>query len=224
MAEESNPRSGKMPAVWYLADMRGRIGPLSLGELKDTLATLPDANDVLVWAKHLPDWKRVRDVPELVAVAAPLDFNKAFAEALSSRFVENPAPTGSAEARSNPQVQPSALRVSGAKPNYIFRHWRGELSLPLSYWVNGVGLGLVAAFAAEVVILYMNPTLSELIALRAAYLSFFGWAWTGIWRSAGRRTPNGPDGWGWAARAAIILAAIRIASDLIGGRWLSEVP
>ena len=89
--------------------------------------------------------------------------------------------------------------------------------MPLSYWVNGVAFGLLATFAADVVMLYTNPTMSELIALAAGYISFFVWAWTGIWRSAGRRTPNGPDGWGWAARAAIILGAIRVASDFIEG-------
>src|SRR5882757_2184777 len=38
---------------------------------------------------------------------------------------------------------------------YIRRHWRGQLSLPVSYWVNGpvlwVGL-LVAAFAGGVAV------------------------------------------------------------------------
>ncbi len=54
------------PDVWYYADQRGRVGILSLDELKNTLATLPNANDELVWAEHLSEWKRVRDAPDLV--------------------------------------------------------------------------------------------------------------------------------------------------------------
>src|SRR5947209_19993561 len=31
--------------------------------------------------------------------------------------------------------------------NYFARHWRGELSLPKSYWVNGVVFGLLVGIA-----------------------------------------------------------------------------
>jgi hypothetical protein len=32
--------------------------------------------------------------------------------------------------------------------NYLMRHWRGELSLPISYWVNGslLGVGFLLLF------------------------------------------------------------------------------
>jgi len=37
------------------------------------------------------------------------------------------------------------ISESGEKnTNYFIRHWRGELSLPVSYWVNGF-LALIAA-------------------------------------------------------------------------------
>jgi len=32
------------------------------------------------------------------------------------------------------EVAPKAAR----KRNYFVRHWRGELSLPVSYWLNGL--------------------------------------------------------------------------------------
>ncbi|WP_456763682.1 DUF4339 domain-containing protein [Bradyrhizobium sp. USDA 4463] len=57
------------PDVWYYADHGGQLGPLSLQELKDTLATLPNPEDVLVWASHLPHWKRAGEVPELTAIS-----------------------------------------------------------------------------------------------------------------------------------------------------------
>src|SRR5689334_12574412 len=37
-----------------------------------------------------------------------------------------------------------------AKPrNYFTRHWRGELSLPVSYWVNGILTGGMVVLAAK---------------------------------------------------------------------------
>ena len=66
--DRRGPRSGetRAPDVWYYADQMGRVGPLSLEELKNALTTLPNTNDVLVWCQHLSDWKRVRDVPVLM--------------------------------------------------------------------------------------------------------------------------------------------------------------
>jgi hypothetical protein len=52
------------PDVWYYADQRGRKGPFNFQELKDKLATLQNAEYVLVWANHLGDWKRAREIPE----------------------------------------------------------------------------------------------------------------------------------------------------------------
>jgi GYF domain 2 len=53
VAEGSSPRSGEMPALWYFADNGGQIGPLSIHELKDTIAKLPNPADVLVWANEV---------------------------------------------------------------------------------------------------------------------------------------------------------------------------
>jgi hypothetical protein len=53
--------------IWYYADERGQIGPLTLQQLRETLATLSNAKDVLVWCDGFPDWKRAGDVSELRA-------------------------------------------------------------------------------------------------------------------------------------------------------------
>ena len=54
-----------MPDTWYIAINGAQVGPLSLQELKATLATFANANDVLVLCDRLADWKPVRDLPEL---------------------------------------------------------------------------------------------------------------------------------------------------------------
>jgi hypothetical protein len=49
---------------WYSLGSAGHIGPLSLQELKKTLAAFRNARDVLVWREGLPAWKRAGDFPE----------------------------------------------------------------------------------------------------------------------------------------------------------------
>jgi hypothetical protein len=56
-----------MSDTWYYVNSGLRTGPISLRGLKETLATLPDANDVLVWCEGFPDWKIAGDVKELRA-------------------------------------------------------------------------------------------------------------------------------------------------------------
>jgi len=50
---------------WYYLSSRGHIGPLSLEELKETLAGFQNRKDVLVWSEGFPNWERAENVPEL---------------------------------------------------------------------------------------------------------------------------------------------------------------
>lgn len=54
-----------MSAIWYYAGHTGHVGPLTLQQLEQTLATMANPADVLVWCPKFPDWKKARDVPEL---------------------------------------------------------------------------------------------------------------------------------------------------------------
>src|SRR5580700_10641057 len=60
-----------MPDSWYIAINGAEVGPMTLQELKATLATFANAKDMLVWRDGLADWKPVRDLPELLLQAAP---------------------------------------------------------------------------------------------------------------------------------------------------------
>jgi GYF domain 2 len=66
-AEALPPRPSPMSDVWYYANQGGHVGPFSFRQLKQTLSTMADSADVLVWCDKFPDWKRARDVPELWA-------------------------------------------------------------------------------------------------------------------------------------------------------------
>ena len=63
-------RASLMSDNWYYANQDGYVGPFSLQQLKQTLATMANSADVLVWCDKFPNWKSARDVPELWAERA----------------------------------------------------------------------------------------------------------------------------------------------------------
>lgn len=65
--EPLRQRPSPMSDVWYYANQSGHVGPFSLQQLTQTLATIENPADVLVWCNKFPNWKSVRDVPELWA-------------------------------------------------------------------------------------------------------------------------------------------------------------
>src|SRR5215467_13458121 len=54
---------------WYYSVPEGQVGPITLEELKHTLPTLPNAQDVYIWHDSLPDWIRAGDLADIVAKA-----------------------------------------------------------------------------------------------------------------------------------------------------------
>ena len=76
------------------------------------------------------------------------------------------------------------------RANYFVRHWRGELSLAVSYWVNGVLASLAAfsvAYALASLIFQMHTDYSPAIYWISVWLAIFLitlWQVVGIWRSA----------------------------------------
>lgn len=106
--------------------------------------------------------------------------------------------------------------------NYLVRHWRGELSLPVSYWINGgvlVGIVSMALYAA------VNEMGNGSYSLRAISFASIGillfsvtaWLWSivGIWRSADHHVARGGTyGWASAARVMVVLGFIALTGNL----------
>jgi hypothetical protein len=115
--------------------------------------------------------------------------------------------------------------VSGSdydrRRSYIVRHWRGELSLPVSYWINSF-LGAVAVFAVFSCIgRLIAPTDSPLgFAIVVSGAWFFlmvanSWQLVGVWRSAGKHKGRGGSGfWAGLARVMVILGFLGLAGSL----------
>lgn len=110
-----------------------------------------------------------------------------------------------------------------AKRNYFVRHWYGELTLGVSYWVNGF-LGNIALYA---VILGLAGILRgstnnyvHVVYWCGIYLVAFAiviWQLTGIWRSANQHIARTyRSGWANAAKAAVVIGLLRFFGDFLG--------
>jgi hypothetical protein len=114
-------------------------------------------------------------------------------------------------------LPPQAVRSR----NYLVRHWRGELSLPVSYWLNGTVSGLVVGLVIGGMAYLINwqgdaePVvwLSTLIAswILAALLTI--WQAVGIWRAAIRYRRSGKDFWGGVAQMLTVAGLLVFPYD-----------
>jgi hypothetical protein len=113
-------------------------------------------------------------------------------------------------------VDPDAPAQTPAAPrgNFVARHWRGDLSLPISFWIDGVAFGLVWRL-----LLYSLLSYQPMVGLRSGTWTILGvafsgivatiltlWTVVGIWRSS--RAYDGPAVWPMLARIAAVLTAI----------------
>jgi len=103
---------------------------------------------------------------------------------------------------------------------YFARHWRGELSLPVSYWLNGfiVTVSLTVFFVIMASSINLkddyNPAMALSVTIGAWALSLFVYSWqtVGIWRSANRYKQS-KRFWGTAAQVFVVLGILRTLGD-----------
>jgi uncharacterized membrane protein len=112
---------------------------------------------------------------------------------------------------------PPPLPPPGAQ-NYFARHWRGELSLPLSYWVNGTLCGVLSGLfiAGLGALIYREGEARPLVWLISLTTVWFLivvlsiWQVVGIWRSATHYQQNGRRFWGGVAKALMVLGGLQV--------------
>ncbi|HEX7115272.1 MAG TPA: hypothetical protein VF193_09075 [Steroidobacter sp.] len=153
----------------------------------------------------LPVQERASSSPS-VALATPVGPGPSVAVTAEPRTVVPPAAVAD-------QV---AKQTGGLPRNYFVRHWRGDLSLPVAYWVNGVllTLGLTTGIALTEDAINALPLRSvatigliqHLVAIATTV-----WMSVGIWRSADKHPSRGGSR-GWAV-AAQVMTAIGVLSS-----------
>jgi hypothetical protein len=108
--------------------------------------------------------------------------------------------------------------------SYIKKHWRGELSLGISYWLNSFLGNIVAVSAVTAINVNIADSPSPTLILAAAvtqYSLLFAvsvWQITGTWRSANNhKQDTGRKFWASAAQAMLVLGIINTAQVMIVG-------
>jgi len=102
--------------------------------------------------------------------------------------------------------------------NYFVRHWRGELSLAVSFWINGILAYLCIAVIGEFKMDLMRDvdlrtTAAASILLYALSLLVTFWLVIGIWRSASKHAGRGGRKV-WASLAKLMVA-LRLLSLVV---------
>jgi len=128
-----------------------------------------------------------------------------------------PAPRDSDLHRSR-QDRPAQQPIGNARRkrrNYFARHWRGELSLPVSYWINGILAG-IATLSVNLAITATTDFKDDFqpgIALAAEILIWTTtsviavWQLVGLWRSATNYRKALKIFWGVVVKVLVILGA-----------------
>jgi ATP-dependent protease ClpP protease subunit len=104
------------------------------------------------------------------------------------------------------------------KPNWFIRHWRGELSLVRSYWLNTFCVNLIIYIAFFIM---EKAKFVEEYPYQSFFLIFatFGiacWQLVGLWRSATKYLDNGRSSlWGNLARLTVILGCLQNCTVLV---------
>lgn len=123
-----------------------------------------------------------------------------------------------------PGHPPATTTPKAPRRNYLLRHWHGELSLGVSYWVNVVLVGLAWAGAVALLGFAMSrwrPVLNDslqvallLSALALVPLPVSTWQVVGAWRSGNAHVARGGRRfWAIAARVMLVLAVLRVVAD-----------
>lgn len=100
--------------------------------------------------------------------------------------------------------------------SYVGQHWRGELSLPVSYFVNVILVGIAATFVVVAVgnVFFSDyapwPAFWALVAIWAALAVLTIWQWVGVWRSADEHPKRGGSSfWAGAAKFMVVIGALQ---------------
>ena len=103
-------------------------------------------------------------------------------------------------------------RVKKSNDNFFVRFWNGQLSLPMSYWGVGIGLGIVYGFIIAIITIGLGMSDD---AMWGFIIPFQIYTVVGIWRSSDRY--KGPKFWAILAKIMIIIGIISNFSSLLTG-------
>ena len=124
---------------WYISKQGVKAGPYSDTQIQALLQEGRLAPNHLAWRFGLAGWTPIRKLSELC------DSASSHAQSAQLFHLVTVTETDRATAR-----LPERASLKTRRDSYCARHWRGELSLPVSLWINGnlISLALAASVMA----------------------------------------------------------------------------
>jgi hypothetical protein len=209
---------------WYVFVNGKELGPAKFdglaelanrGVLQKNIQVRRSGTDQWIAAGDIPDLFPIDTISETKSAASKISISKA--DRLRLEPPNTDAPTDRAPA-TRTDAKPRKWK------NYIVRHWRGELSLPISYWINGF-LGNIAAVVAIAAITTsadikdnFRPEIAllSIILIWATVLVVFVWQMVGVWRSATNyQQTKLKSSWGGIAKFFMVIALLRTIGSFI---------
>ena len=105
-----------------------------------------------------------------------------------------------------------AKRKISKNENFFVRFWKGDLSLPMSYWGVGVGIGIIFGFLVGAFTISVG--MSE-DAMWGFLIPFQIYTVVGIWRSADKY--KGTKFWAILAKVAVVFGIVSNLFSMIAG-------
>ena len=155
-----------------------------------------------------------------------IDPTSAAAQALGPPSAsEPPASWQQASNRPRPAAAPRRRPAPAEVGSYFARHWRGELSLPRSYWLNNFLVATPLAMLLTGLMSWISVKgdslqVSAIVVLVGfpLLLSLDVWCLVGAWRSAANYLRDqGSLLWGWLARISLVLGTLQLAASVVFG-------
>jgi hypothetical protein len=157
-----------------------------------------------------------------------IDPTSAAADALNVPRPAEPPPAWQ-EASHRPRPQPGRTpprrTESAPKTGYFKAHWRGEHSLPRSYWLNNFLVATPLAMLLTGLMSWISVKgdslqISAIVVLLGfpLLLALNVWCLVGAWRAARNYLhEHGSALWGWLARISLVLGTLQLAASVLLG-------
>jgi ATP-dependent protease ClpP protease subunit len=103
--------------------------------------------------------------------------------------------------------------------NYFVRHWRGQLSLAVSFWANCIGATLVCIGLVMLANRYLGDISlrgqsTAVLSIKASWLVVTVWSVVGAWSSAGHHAERGgARGWAFMAQMLIVFVVLSTTTN-----------
>ena len=228
------------PDTWHVDRGDGAIGEMTDRAVREGISEGSVTRETLVWRPGMATWMAASAVglftpPRLPSVdrrSTPPKLSQVIPSGgISSPRVRLGAPDENTAATTGDvpaDIQPSPTRPKETRASYVARHWRGELSLGVSYWINGTLVGIVVSVLTGVLAAQDITAAPRMLSFAYAVLALTLipitiWQIVGIWRSAAPKS-EGNSFWGessrWSglARASAAIGAISLLVTTVNNR------